>query len=152
MNKIRIAKATINGNESLIFIVVDPNGRKMCMTMAELDDDDTTDVIVTDDGFIVSKDEVGYEDHEEEFKDMFEKQELGETCTISPTSHSCLATNKQILLKDEIKQFILFSKVQRCETVSLALYSYMHLLLQKCISLNIQRKRQNINKHKTAEL
>ena len=30
--------------------------------------------------------------------------ELGENCTISPTSHSCLATNKQILLKDEIKQ------------------------------------------------
>nr|DAH44942.1 MAG TPA: hypothetical protein [Caudoviricetes sp.] len=23
---------------------------------------------------------------------------------LSPTSHSCLATNKQILLKDEIKQ------------------------------------------------
>lgn len=104
MNKIRVAKATVNGKESLIFIVVYPDGRKMCMTMAELDDDGTTDVIVTDDGFIVSKDEVGYEDHEEEFKEMFEKQELGETCTISPTSHSCLATNKQILLKDEIKQ------------------------------------------------
>lgn len=73
MNKIRIAKATVNGNESLIFIVVDPNGRKMCMTMAELDDDGTTDVIVTDDGFIVSKHEVGYEGHEKEFKDMFEK-------------------------------------------------------------------------------
>ena len=67
-------------------------------------------------------------------------------------THSCLATNKQILLKDEIKQYKLFSKVWRCETVSIALYSYMHLLLQKCISLNIQRKRQNINKHKTAEL
>lgn len=104
MNKIRVAKATVNGKESLIFIVVDPNGRKMCMTMAELDDDGTTDVIVTDDGFIVSKDEVGYEDHEEEFEEMFEKQELGETYTISPTLHSCLATNKQILLKDEIKQ------------------------------------------------
>ena len=104
MNKIRVAKATVNGKESLIFIVVDPDGRKMCMTMAELDDDGTTDVIVTDDGFIVSKDEVGYEDHEEEFKEMFEKQELGEICTISTTSHSCLATNKQILLKDEIKQ------------------------------------------------
>nr|DAH97165.1 MAG TPA: hypothetical protein [Bacteriophage sp.] len=26
-------------------------------------------------------------------------------------THSCLATNKQILLKDEIKQIILFSKV-----------------------------------------
>ena len=104
MNKIRIAKATVNGKESLILITLDPDRRKMCMTMAELDDDDTTDVIVTDDGFIVSKDEVGYEDREEEYKEMFEKQELGETYTISPTSHSCLATNKQILLKDEIKQ------------------------------------------------
>lgn len=104
MNKIRIEKAIVNDRESLILIVVDPNGRKMCMTMAELDDDGTTDVIVTGDGFIVSKDEVGYEDHEEKYKDMFQKQELGETCTISPTSHSCLATNKQILLKDEIKQ------------------------------------------------
>ena len=73
MNKIRVAKATVNGNESLIFIVVDPNGRKICMTIAELDDGGTTDVIVTDDGFIVSKDEVGYEDYEEEYKDMFEK-------------------------------------------------------------------------------
>ena len=73
MNKIRVAKATVNGNESLIFIVVDPDGRKMCMTMAELDDDGTTDVIVTDDGFITSKDEVGYESYEEEFKEMFEK-------------------------------------------------------------------------------
>ena len=73
MNKIKIAKATVTGNESLIFTVVDPNGRKMCMTMAELDDDGTTDVIVTDDGFIVSKDEVGYEDHEEEYKEMFDK-------------------------------------------------------------------------------
>ena len=104
MNKIRVAKATVNGKESLILITLDPDRRKMCMTMAELDDDDMTEVIVTDDGFIVSKDEVGYEDHEEEFKEMFEKQEFGETCTISPTSHSCLATNKQILLKDEIKQ------------------------------------------------
>ncbi len=104
MNKIRVAKATVNGNESLILITLDPDGRKMCMTMAELDDDSTTEVIVTDDGFIVSKNEVDYEDHEEEFKEMFEKQELGEICTISPTSHSCLATNKQILLKDEIKQ------------------------------------------------
>lgn len=73
MNKIRVAKATVNGNESLIFIVVDPDGRKMCMTMAELDDDGTTDVIVTDDGFIVSKDEVGYESYEEDYKEMFEK-------------------------------------------------------------------------------
>ena len=73
MNKIRVAKATVNGNESLIFIVVDPDGRKICMTMAELDDDGTTDVIVTDDGFIVSKDEVGYESYEEDYKEMFEK-------------------------------------------------------------------------------
>lgn len=73
MNKIRVAKVTVNGSESLIFIVVDPDGRKICMTVAELDDDGTTDVIVTDDGFIVSKDEVDYEDREEEYKEMFDK-------------------------------------------------------------------------------
>ena len=73
MNKIRVAKATVNGNESLILITVDPNGRKVCMTMAELDDDGMTEVIVADNGFIVSKDELGYEDHEEEYKKMFGK-------------------------------------------------------------------------------
>lgn len=45
----------------------------MKMNKIRIADDGTTDVIVTDDGFIVSKDEVGYEDHEEEFKEMFEK-------------------------------------------------------------------------------
>ena len=73
MNKIRVAKATVNGNESLILITVDPNGRKVCMTMAELDNDGTTEVIVAEDGFIVSNDELGYEDHEEEYKKMFNK-------------------------------------------------------------------------------
>lgn len=76
MNKIRVAKATINDRESLILITLDPDGRKVCMTMAELDDDGTTDVIVTDDGFIVSKDEVGYEDRDEEFKATFDNQEV----------------------------------------------------------------------------
>lgn len=73
MNKIRIAKTIIDGKESLIVLTVDPNGRKMCMTMAELDDDGMTEVIVSDDGFIVSKDELGYEDYEEEHKSMCEK-------------------------------------------------------------------------------
>lgn len=117
MNKIRIAKTIVDGKESLIILTVDPNGRKVNMTMSELDDDGITCVIVKDDGFIVSKDEIGYEDYEEEYKETFDKYELGETCTISHNfpfllnSHSCLATNKQILLKDEIKQYILFSKV-----------------------------------------
>lgn len=73
MNKIRVAKATVNGNESLILITVDPNGKKVCMTMAELDGDGMTEVIVADNGFIVSKDELGYEDHEEEYNEMFDK-------------------------------------------------------------------------------
>lgn len=73
MNKIRIAKAIVNDSESLIIITVDPNGKKVCMTMAELDDDGMTEVIVADNGFIVSKDELGYEDHEEEYKKMFGK-------------------------------------------------------------------------------
>ena len=56
MNKIRIAKATVNGSESLIIITLDPYGNKVCMTMAELDDDGMAEVIVADNGFIVSED------------------------------------------------------------------------------------------------
>lgn len=88
MNKIRIARATVDCKESLIILTIDPDGRKMCMTMAEFDNDNMAEVIVAEDGFIASKDELGYEDYEEEYKKCFDKQELGETCTISPTSHS----------------------------------------------------------------
>ena len=73
MNKIRIAKATVNDRESLIIITLDPDGRKVCMTMTELDDDGMTEVIVADDGFVISKDEVGYETFEEDYKGIWEK-------------------------------------------------------------------------------
>ena len=73
MNKIRIAKATVNGKESLILITLDPDGKKVCMTMAELDDEDMTEVIVADDGFVTSKNEVGYESYEEDYEGMWEK-------------------------------------------------------------------------------
>lgn len=73
MNKIRVAKATVNGKESLILITLNPDGRKVCMTMAELDDEGMTEVIVADDGFITSKDEVGYEDSEDCYKDGWDK-------------------------------------------------------------------------------
>ena len=73
MNKITIAKAIVIGKESLILITLDPDGRKVCMTIAELDDDGMTEVIVADDGFVASKEEVGYEDFEENYKAMWEK-------------------------------------------------------------------------------
>ena len=73
MNKVRIAKAIVDGKEYLIALTIDPDGKKVCMTMAELDDDNMTEVIVADDGFIVSKDELGYEDYEEKHKAMWEK-------------------------------------------------------------------------------
>lgn len=73
MNKIRIARAIVNSKDSLVLITLDPDGRKVCMTIAELDDDSMTDVIVSDDGFIVSKDEVGYESYEEDYKGMWDK-------------------------------------------------------------------------------
>ena len=73
MNKIRIAKAVVNGKESLILITLNPDGKKVCMTMAELDDDGMTEVIVADDGFIVSKDEVGYEDSKECYEAEWDK-------------------------------------------------------------------------------
>ena len=73
MNKIRIAKAIVNGTESLSIITLEPDGRKVCMTMAELDDDGMTDIIVADDGFVASKEEVGYDDFVETYKEMWEK-------------------------------------------------------------------------------
>ena len=73
MNKIRIAKATVNDRESLIIIALDPDGRKVCMTMAELDDDGMTEIIVADDGFVASKEEEGYDDFVETYKEMWEK-------------------------------------------------------------------------------
>ena len=73
MNKIRIAKAIVNGKESLIIITLNPDERKVCMTMAELDDEGMTEVIVADDGFITSKDEVGYEDSEDYYKSEWDK-------------------------------------------------------------------------------
>ena len=73
MNKIIIAKANVNGNESLIVITLAPDGKKVCMTIAELDSDGMTEVIVADDGFIASKDELGYEDYEEKYEKCFDK-------------------------------------------------------------------------------
>lgn len=69
MNKIKIAKVVVDGNESVVLITLDRNGKKINMTMAELDDDGITEVIVADNGFIISKDEVGYETFEEDNKD-----------------------------------------------------------------------------------
>ena len=73
MNKIRIAKTILDDKEHLIILTIDPDGRKVNMTMAELDNDNKTEVIVADDGFIASKDELGYEDYEEKYKEMFNK-------------------------------------------------------------------------------
>ena len=68
MNKIKIAKVVVDDNESVVLITLDRNGKKINMTMAELDDDGMTEVIVADNGFIISKDEVGYETFEEDNK------------------------------------------------------------------------------------
>ena len=69
MNRIKIAKVSVNDVETLVLITLDKNGKKINMTMAELDDDDMTEVIVDNNGFITSKDEVGYETYEEDHKD-----------------------------------------------------------------------------------
>ena len=73
MNKIRIAKAIVNGEESLIIITLDPDGKKVCMAMTGFDDDGMTEVIVADDGFVVSNEEVGYDDCEDAYKEMWKK-------------------------------------------------------------------------------
>ena len=63
MNRIKIAKTTVNGLQTLLLITLDECGKKVNMTMAELDSDGMTEVIVEDNGFIISKDEKGYEDY-----------------------------------------------------------------------------------------
>lgn len=69
MNRIKIAKVAVNDVETLVLITLDKDGKKINMTMAELDDDGMTEVIVDNNGFITSIDEVGYETYEEDHKD-----------------------------------------------------------------------------------
>lgn len=73
MNKVKIVRAVVDGNDTLIIITLRPDGRKVSMTMANPDDDGVVEILVADDGFIVSKDEQGYDDYEEIYESEWDK-------------------------------------------------------------------------------
>ena len=73
MNKVKIIRSVIDGNDALALVTVKPDGKKINMTVVYPDCEGCAEVLIADDGFIVSKEEVGYEDFEETYKAMWEK-------------------------------------------------------------------------------
>ena len=69
--KLRAVKATVNGVESLIVMSLDPEGKKVCMTIAEFDVDGQAEFVINNNG-IVSREEIGYKDSVAEFEKEWE--------------------------------------------------------------------------------
>lgn len=69
--KLRVVKAIVNDVDSLIVMSLDPEGRKVCMTIAEFDGDGQAEFIINSNG-IVSREEVGYKDSVAEFEKDWE--------------------------------------------------------------------------------
>lgn len=60
--RIRIAHATVAGEQGLVITSLDKDNRKISMAIVEIADDDTGDVLVYENGTLVSEDESDYED------------------------------------------------------------------------------------------
>ena len=69
--KLRVVKAVVNDVDSLIVMSIDPDGRKVCMTIAEFDDDGKAEFIINN-NVIVSREEIGYKDSVAEFEKDWE--------------------------------------------------------------------------------
>ena len=73
MNKVKIIRSVINGNDSLVVITLKPDGKKINMTIVYLDAEGYAEVLIADNGFVVGKDEPGYEDYEKTYEDEQDK-------------------------------------------------------------------------------
>ena len=73
MNKVKIMRSIIDGNDSLVVITLKPDGKKINMTVVYPDDEGYAEVLIADNGFVVGKDEPGYEDYEKIHKDEQDK-------------------------------------------------------------------------------
>ena len=69
MNKVKIVRSVIDGNDALAVITLKPDGKKINMTVVYPDSEGIAEVLIADDGFIVGKDEQGYEDYEKTYED-----------------------------------------------------------------------------------
>ena len=73
MNKVKIIRSVIDGNDALAVITLKPDGKKINMTVVYPDSEGIAEVLIADDGFIVGKDEQGYEDYEKTYEDEQDK-------------------------------------------------------------------------------
>ena len=73
MNKVKIMRSVINGNDALVVITLKPDGKKINMTVVYPDTEGYAEVLIADNGFVVGKDEPGYEDYEKIHEDEQDK-------------------------------------------------------------------------------
>ena len=73
MNKVKIMRSVINGNDALVVITLKPDGKKINMTIVYQDCEGYAEVLIADNGFVVGKDEPGYEDYEKIHEDEQDK-------------------------------------------------------------------------------
>ena len=73
MNKVKIIRSVIDGNDALIVITLKPDGKKINMTVVYPDAEGYAEVLIADNGFVVGKDEPGYEDYEKIHEDEQDK-------------------------------------------------------------------------------
>ena len=69
INKVKIMKSVIDGNDALVVITLKPDGKKINMTVVYPDCEGYAEVLIADNGFVVGKDEPGYEDYEKIHED-----------------------------------------------------------------------------------
>ena len=69
MNKVKIIRSVIDGNDALVVITLKPDGKKINMTVVYPDAEGYAEVLIADNGFVVGKDEPGYEDYEKIHED-----------------------------------------------------------------------------------
>ena len=73
MNKVKIMRSIINGTDALVVITLKPDGKKINMTVVYPDCEGYAEVLIADNGFVVGKDEPGYEDYEKIHEDEQDK-------------------------------------------------------------------------------
>ena len=69
MNRVKIVKSVINGNDALVIITLKPDGKKINMTVVYPDAEGYAEVLIADNGFVVGKEETGYDDYEKIYED-----------------------------------------------------------------------------------
>ena len=73
MNKVKIKRSVIDGNDALVVITLKPDGKKINMTVVYPDCEGYAEVLIADNGFVVGKEKPGYEDYEKIHEDEQDK-------------------------------------------------------------------------------